>query len=390
MLSIFKKKKQELVLVFDIRSSSVGAALFWIEDSQIPRVVASVREAIPLEQALAPDRLLTLSLSALEKVVSKIAEKKVGTPIRIFCVLAAPWHVSETRVIKLTKETPFIFTSKLADELTQKEIASMKEEYTKRYQDLGAALRPIELKNVKVKLNGYETEKPIGKNASEVEMDIHISMSGDEICKKIEEVIEKHFPVKEVKFSSFTMAAFSALRDVYHDRENFLIINIAGELTDIAMVKHGTLRETASFPLGTHFMVRGVASALNVSTTEAYSFFSLHKDGNAAEPTLQTLDPIVNKLKLDWLHKFQEALVNLSNDISIPGALYLITNKDLTQFFTELIKSEQFNQYTLTESKFEITPCGIEVFHNAVAFKENAPFDAYLAIDSIYINRFFS
>ena len=88
------------------------------------------------------------------------------------------------------------------------------------------------------------------------------------------------------------------------------------------------------------------------------------------------------------MKKFQESLANISNDISIPSTIYIALNKDLADFFAETIKSEQFNQYTLAESKFEVIFLGAEVFRDIAFFEGNVDRDAFLIMDSIYINRF--
>ena len=97
---------------------------------------------------------------------------------------------------------------------------------------------------------------------------------------------------------------------------------------------------------------------------------------------------IIDELKTEWLSKFQESLANLSNDISIPSTIFVSVEKDLTDFFCEIIGTEQFNQYTLTESKFKIVLLSAEVFHGLIQFGENAIRDASLIVGSIYINRF--
>ena len=154
------------------------------------------------------------------------------------------------------------------------------------------------------------------------------------------------------------------------------------------MVKKNILRESVSFPLGRNFLVRGVGTALNCSLSDAQSFISLYKDGHADEATKIKLDPIISSLRIEWMKKFQESLANISNDISIPSTIYIALNKDLADFFAETIKSEQFNQYTLAESKFEVIFLGAEVFRDIAFFEGNVDRDAFLIMDSIYINRF--
>jgi hypothetical protein len=96
----------------------------------------------------------------------------------------------------------------------------------------------------------------------------------------------------------------------------------------------------------------------------------------------------MNQLRTEWLKYFQESLANLSNDISIPSTIYMTTDKDLADFFSQTIKAEQFNQYTLTDSKFEIIFLGSEVFHGIAVFEEQAIHESALIIDSVYVNRF--
>ena len=116
------KEKGKLVLVFDIGSSSVGGALFWKEKSGIPKIVLAFREPIALDKNIDVNQFLSLTIKSLEIVANKIYMTGMGAPKMIFCVLSSPWHVSQTRIIKLKKNMPFVFTSKLADALLQKEL----------------------------------------------------------------------------------------------------------------------------------------------------------------------------------------------------------------------------------------------------------------------------
>jgi len=382
------KKKGKLVLVFNIRSSSVEGALFWAQSSGIPKIIFSVQEPVIIENKIGIDRLLFLTIQSLEIVVNKIYMAGLGAPEQIFCVLSSPWHVSQTRIINLKKNTSFVFTVKLADSLIQKEINLFKEGHLTKYTNVDNSIRTIELKNIKTTLNGYETSKPLNQKAKELEMVIFISVSEERVLKNIEETIAKHFYLKQIQFSSFVMASFATVRDMYTQQENFLLVDISGEVTDISMIKKNVLRDSISFPLGRNFLTRGVSSSLGCALNEANSLISLFKDEHTEKTLAKKLALIINRLKAEWLRKFQESLADLSNDISIPATIYIAIDKDLTDFFSETIKTEQFNQYTLTESKFKVIFLNMELLHGITIFEENVIREPFLIIDSIYINRF--
>jgi hypothetical protein len=382
------KKKDELMLVFNIGSSHVGGALFLAQKSGIPKIIFSVREPILVEEKVNIDRFLALTLKSLGIVRDKIYRAGKGAPSGVFCVLASPWYVSETRIISLKKNSPFIFNEKLADELIQKEIKIFEEEHSEKYAKVGNAVRSIELKNIKTTLNGYETAKPLDQKAKQLEMTIFISISAEEILSKIENTIAKRFHFNQIKFSSFAIASFTVVRNMYEKQENFLLVDVGGEVTDITMIKNNVLRESVSFPLGCNFLAREAAIVLGSTLHEADSLISLFKDGHAEESVSEKLSIIMNDLRAKWLRHFQESLAVLSNDISIPATVYISIDRDLADFFAETIKTEQFSQYTLTESKFEVTFLSSELFHGLAQFEDKVVREPFLIIDSVYINRF--
>ena len=110
----------------------------------------------------------------------------------------------------------------------------------------------------------------------------------------------------------------------------------------------------------------------------------MHSD----EKTNQKLSSIIDNLKNEWLKNFQSSLANLSNDISIPATIFITIDSDYSDFFAEIIKTEQFNQYTLTESKFQIIFLNAEVLHGVSLFENTTIRDTFLIIDAVYINRF--
>lgn len=391
-MGIFSKKKvkSELVLVFDIGSSSVGGELFMMQAGSAPKILFSLREQIPLEDELSPDKLVTSTVKALKLVASTICMKGLGVPKKIHCVLSSPWYASQSRVIKLEKNTPFIFTTKLADSLIQKEIALFQEEYVLKGHSK-EKIRAIELKNMKTLLNGYVTHMPQNQKTKELEMTIFVSMCEEDFLVKVEQTIKTHFNVKEIKFSSFIMAAFTVARDMFVNKESFLLVNIGGEVTDISMIKKDAVKESISFPAGRNFIIRGVASGLKgTSLSQAKSYLSLYKDGHMSDASLKKVEPAIDKIKNAWLTKFQEAISNLTNDISVPATVFITVDHTLIDFFSEIIKTEEFNQYTLTESKFRVVFLGVQALHGIALFDGEINRDAFLIIESIYINNFLS
>ena len=218
-------------------------------------------------------------------------------------------------------------------------------------------------------------------------MVVFISISGEKILKEVENIIFRHFHTRDVKFSSFAISSFAVVRDVFPEKENFLLVDVGGEVTEISMIKKDVLSSSVSYPLGRNFMIREIAKKLRVSLSEAGSLFSLYKDGHAAESIEKKLELAIKELRTEWLKKFQESLTNISEDISIPSTIFITADQDFLDFFGEVIKNEQFNQYTLTDSKFNTILLDAYALRDFAVFKENIERDPFLIIESVYINR---
>lgn len=387
-MGIFSKneKKEKLILVLDIRSSSVGGALFLSENSLKPKIIYSIRENIISKEVFNPDEFLDLTLKSLDTIVANIYKMNFGAPDKIFCILSSPWHISETRVINFEKNTPFIFTPKFVDTLLQKEMGFLKEESSNNYKD--EQVRFFELKNIKVSINGYEVDDPINKKAQKLEINLFVSISPEQILNKIEQVINKHFNFKNVSFSSFILSSFTLVRDMYIDKEDFLLVDIGGEVTDVYMAKENILNTSASFPLGTNFLAREVASFLRCSLSEANSLVLLFIKGHLHKDLYKKIQPIIEKTKIKWLKDFEQSLAVVSKELYIPSTIYVILEKEYQDFFKDLIEKEEYSQYNSSVSKFKVLFLNSDILHNLASFKDSTVRDPFLIIDSVYINRF--
>ena len=258
----------------------------------------------------------------------------------------------------------------------------------KKFADTPESLRMIEYKNMKTLLNGYSLSSPVNKKAKQLEMTIYFSMSAERVLTSIEDTIFKFFHNKDVKYSSFALASFTVARDMFVESENFLLVDIAGEMTDISIIKKNVLSNSISYPLGRNYIVRGVAQKLHSSLSDAKTYISIYKDGHALVSLEKKVGPIIDILKNKWLAGFQESLMNISEDISVPSTIFISVDQDMKDFFSEIIKHEEFHQYTLTDAQFNIIFLDTKSLHGIVSFRGDTKRDSFLIIGAIYINRF--
>jgi hypothetical protein len=237
----------------------------------------------------------------------------------------------------------------------------------------------LELKNLKTSLNGYEVSNPLNKKATQVEMHLFTSISPLTVLSKFGDSIRKYFNFDNINFSSFVLPSFTLIRDLFLNKEDFMFVDVGHSFTDVYLVRHGVLRESTSFPLGSNVLE-------NINTDQVP--LSLILAGHADHTTEKKFHPILEKAKNKWLLEFQNAVANISTDMTLPSLMYVLTENGYGDLFSSVIKNEEFSQYEKTVSKWEVILISKQMFHGMVKFDPNVTRDKFITIDSIYINRF--
>ena len=126
-MALFSKNKKNSnsspVVLFDIGSGSVGAALVVFGKDDKPTILHSVRAPITFQKEIRPDLFIKRMLHSLESVALELEQKgiaKLGRGIfgkkhigEILCVFSSPWYTSQTKILTYERKKPFMVDSRL-------------------------------------------------------------------------------------------------------------------------------------------------------------------------------------------------------------------------------------------------------------------------------------
>jgi len=383
-MSIFSglfKKNSERVLLINIGSASVVGALVSTED-----VSSTITATVTTEMAAHADTDLAQFEREMEKALAgtlaSLAKLRLHSPDRVIVYFAAPWYASQVRMAKMSRPAPFVVSKSLLTDMISRELKAFEAEELSGANSGTEQLRAIESKTVQVKLNGYPSNDPVGLSARELELSIFLSVAPERTLGKIEEIIthEYHRPVA---FSSFLSASFIVARDFFPHQDNYLLIDVGGEVTDVTLVREGAIVQSLSFPLARNFILRTLSTTLGRSISESLALCTLYVE-DKLEPSIK--DACTNALtqaKDKWLESFQKTLFSISNELSIPDTILLSVGPDIAPWFIETIRREKFNQYSLTEKEFKVIVLDVEMFNDALSFAEGVPRNPFIMIEAL-------
>ncbi len=379
-------KKEKSVIILDIGSASIGGAIVLIKKNSPPVVLYSVRKQIKMKDDVNFSRFLSLMSDTLESVLSELSKVSKVSTKRTFCILSSPWYTSMTHFIKIEKKIPFIVTHKMIDTLIDKEVSVISSDIVKGKKIVGGVPRVIDVQNIQTKLNGYETGNPYNKKTKLVEVTLFVSIGSEKTIKLIEDKVLRIFH-NNIEFSSFSLASFVAIRDIFNE-SNFLSIDITGEVTDVSMVKNNVLIKNTAFPLGRNFLIRRIASGFNTTVEEASSLFSMFNAGKNDPLTSDKLNKILTEAKKEWIASFAEVLHLFSRDFSIPYSVFITADNDVQEWFKSAINEENFGQFTLVNNEFEIKILNEKLMSKFCSIKsDDISKDPFIMLEAMFTER---
>ncbi len=385
-MGIFDFVKNKVVasrtLVVHIGSTQVLASIVSHEDGK-PIIESLVSSDIAVLSSLSYSQFEREMQKALSGAISKISGTTRIIPDSAYVFLSSPWYASQVRTAKLSRDTQFIATKQMLDDMVGKELKAFEEEVIKAKSLTEDALGVIESKTVSVKLNGYLQENPIGKRASELDLSIFLAVAPISLSKKIEESIHRIYSHAKVTLCTFLTASFIAGREILPHKDSYILLDIGGEITDVSIMRDGSPVQSISFPIGKNLLLRRLSKHLGRSMQESATLCMLYMEDKIENKMKEACAKILNESKGEWLGAFQRTLMSMTSELSLPDTILLTVDSDIAPWFVELTSHEEFHQYSLSEKEFKVVQLKPELFHEKLSFKEGVSRNPFIMIEAL-------
>ena len=392
-----RSRENETVVIFDVGSSSIGAALAYLQSGKPPSILLSIREDIPFSSEVDPERFLLLMLATFEEISVKIhdlALKRLReipsalskTPGRVACVLASPWYAVSTNIVSDKRKDKFDITERYIEEKTAEAAKVLQSKLpTLIFAKLfSGAKKIIEKKIVKIELDGYEVTRAVGKKASSFDVSVFISIAPSQVVDEIKNKIGKLWPKSEINFHSFALMAFATLRDLFPQYNDFIFIDVNGEETDVTVVKDGVAGKNNAFQAGKSTLVRSIVKAFpDISRPLA---LSLIQNANQEPRIGEKIKNCLTETKKAWEKLFYDTLNQFSEEMFLPRQIFLAVDEDVSTIFSGFIKEGKYNQFTLSSDPFNIMLLDHDKIKEFCTFSEKTVPDPFIATECIFLN----
>ncbi|MSU55334.1 MAG: hypothetical protein EXS46_02220 [Candidatus Taylorbacteria bacterium] len=403
MSSFFSAKKDivPLNLVLDIESGSIGAGLYMNRPGKKPIVLYTARENFVYQKDLNGQVLFSAMFKALETILDRIENaglvginenKNVLHVIGGYdAVLSSPWYLSEIKTLKALYATPHQISQSSINKLfdTEEREFESKSEISQQNKNADPYLL-LERKILRTNLNGYSTDKPIGKTARELELIVAISLTPRVFLEGIKSAVTRKFPSHQLGLHTFSLAAFSTIRDIYSQEDDFIFMHVGGEVTDIVVVKKGTIADTASFPLGRNTILRDTEKIFSGTPHGALeSLVKIALENKSHSLDLSKIQIAINDTKTSWLKFFNDALSSFSDKSFLPNTLFFQDNSPFSKIFMEFLKGAESNRFTVTSQPFSVIAIDASLSKILVDYEKDIVNESSIAVEVNFLSRLY-
>ncbi len=354
--------------VLDVGSGSVGLCVF-DRSREKPLLISTSRTQISAGTEEAKASITERTITAISKALEP--HHKTSAPAHVRVVLASPWYDAKIKTITTKSERSVRVTPETI-------VRTMKQYLAQKNEPLPAGRTQIESIVSQAYVNGYPTNLKEPLIGTVLRVNYYSSEADTEFVRQVTIAIHAVFPNSKVTFHSFAYVGFTALRMV-RDEENFVLMDIGGEITDIGVVHHDGFRFIGTFPVGTQSLVRAVAGEGSLpDTATRLSLFA--NDELSPEEHAQIAQKLATASE-GFKTQLRTSLEAASVEVAVPQTTFLFADPQQLRWLDSIV--------SMSHGPFSIraTLISPDFFQPLVSVEEEAFYDSFLCAAALYFHR---
>lgn len=223
-------------------------------------------------------------------------------------------------------------------------------------------LRLVNAAITHISLDGYTVSSPIGFSGKEIEICLFNAFIAQQSLVVLQRIItELNVDLAALTSGPYALAELVIAKAKKPQLASGLVIDIGAGSTSVAMVEHGAVIGSKSFPLGGRAITRHLASALDLEYEKAEEVKLDYAKGTVLEAQQKKIHPVVVGEVDLWMQALGLALAELRQDNEpLPENIYLTGGGANLPDIEQRIKQERWAKKIGFASSPEIDHLDIE------------------------------
>lgn len=386
-----EKSGMVAVALLDISSASIAGAHALVKASgnttkDTAVILNQSRSDVGMQTTLDISRYLDEATRLLEGVIADMRATDTHHPVHIEVVLGSPWYTSQTRTITYKKNTPFVCTEHMVDQLIEKEIAYMLKSEEDEFGTVGSEQVIVEKQISLIKLNGYATNTPYGKKAESLELYLSVTIVPRIVAERFKNAIMRSYGNRPIHITTAPYATFVVARDHLHLQHEAVIVDVGEEVTDVAFVKDSLFLYQHSFPIGTYGLYRALESVAGHKPHESKAVIESYRLGKAGTSSPR-IEKAIMQFTESWQKGFQEVLDDGRYGFCLPSQCFVTSEIRFEMLFHDAIKNDPFVQHMCARGIVNPIVISSETLASLIVIPTDIELDVPLATAALFAEK---
>lgn len=369
MFSFFSNKKGgDYAFLIDIGSGSVGMAIvdrrasteasdacIWSQ-REFTRISTETDLAERLKRVAGA--LMNSFLTAGATGYKALREHDQSGQVGLIAVnISAPWSYTITQTIEYEQTTPFSVTDKLiaslADSASEQIIQSP--QATSVFKSIETSILRTRIQGAIV--NDYLLTTFDGSVKTDTLSLLHTTtLAPNVLINTLTDGIDKVMPHREIDMSSFMFRWFVSTKRKIPSIQEFALIDVTSEATELGIISGGALMSTANTPFGSYTMAREIANQTKLTLEEAHSL--LRMDAAEVRQQPNTVQAARTAIETAYATHITDMIERAHEDTVLPHTVYVMGDSELLPFLVAALaltaKATQitFSAHPVTDQYF--------------------------------------
>lgn len=369
-------------LVIDIRSGSLGASVI-SSIKGMTEVSFCTRKRTSLEKSFDPRRLIGQVAVELKSFLLDIRSKKPHLrPRSIHLVISSPWFVSQTRSVVHKSNEVVTYSESIIHKLFKEE-----EEEFRRVNFGDRESQTIERELLAVTLNGYPTDKPYGKKAKEIGLSFYLSMVESEFLDIVRTTIRGVWH-SDLVIHTFPFLTLNVLgEELSSMADSYILLDIGGEVSELALVRNTSTIESYSFPLGAHSIIREIGKTFKFSLFEAESMYRAYILGQVDKKIGGQIEQVLEDTKVRWATYLHGMLEKIAMLRILPPTVVIIGSAETSKLLNDVMKDPEITKLFMNQQVANVILPDTHILDGRISIRPGSGIvDIFLAIEVLAID----
>lgn len=395
MFGLFNSRdKDTRALIVDIGSGSVGASIVDLVHDDRPVVHRTARTEMRLREDIHFKDFYLAMLEALRTTLELLkkgdANKTVpiGSVKHVHLTFASPWYSAEARTIQYRQKTSFRFSRSFLKKLLAEDLEHFRAEFDahKQVEDDDTLLL-LDQAVIDVRLNGYSTEQIEADSVHEAEATVFVSLMSEKVRDAVKKVVGEVCGTSRYTLQSFPMVLYTAVRDMMVIGDDFVLVDIGGEVTDIVFVHDSVPERTYSIPLGHNTIVRHVAGVLGTSLLQGRSALDMLAKGTLDTEAAEHMKVAIGEVMAKFRGALGEIVSEQAREFMLPERVFLTIDTAPVEWLYAHLGSRTLGRMTIDSYTTQPIMLTDTLLAGYVEHIRGIRRDTFLSLEAIFLQK---